>query len=130
MKCVAAVVGRLVKENANGTFDLVEGGIRDITALEFPTLLQLGAIFRFEFLESEVAGLHHVSTGISLDGNPLAPDQVVPVLLKKPEPGQPAFLNWLLNLVLQVPGPGLLRIVTTFDGFGGSASVEVVVKGS
>jgi hypothetical protein len=53
---------------------------------------------------------------------------VTPVLLNRTDPDQPSYLNSLLNLNLAIGEPGILRIVATVDGFGGSASVEVIIK--
>jgi hypothetical protein len=130
VKCLAALVGRLAQELPNGTFNLIEGGIAEVVLGAIPAMVQVAAVFRFEFTSAEVAesALHHLHTEVLLNGNPLGPEQVLPMLLKTDPSGGSSYFNALLNLQLHINASGVLRIITRIDGFGGAPSLDIVIK--
>jgi len=118
MKLHAHFLAESANFGSDSTFTVFRGGINELRAPAWPTLLRVSIITRLEFDSEEATRLNEISQRITFeaDGTSHVMAQTrQPIAVKGADPSQSAFANLIGNMNLVVPAPGKITFETMIN---------------
>lgn len=133
MKLGAAFLANSAKNNVDGTFDVIAGGINEFRPvggylLGAPIQLRFALVVRIELSRREVEQLRHFQVRLFFNSQYIGRWHDIPIALNPTEGEDRYYINLILNLQYFVPKPGEGYLEMMFDDHQRLPHVHLRVK--